>query len=97
MSETGEFNLFSAMRQDKLEQASEEIKKQAQLNPEDKLTFGKWKGCTINEVGEWDLDYLIFMRDKGNIEFSERTLQLIDEAKENKHTYETEWDDIFGR
>lgn len=72
-----------------------------------KIPFGKYKGSTIQEIGEIDSDYILWLYDnniiKPNTELLSHITELIEEQEESREDYNKSansgrafWDSIFG-
>ena len=49
------------------------------VKPEDKITFGKYKGKTFNEIADIDSNYIIWLNE--NVKTMKLTIKFVDEVQ----------------
>lgn len=71
------------------------LNKLTEVNLNTKLTFGKYKGETIDNITQFDSSYIIYLYTKKLINPDKELLKQIKQTIKQKEE-EYEWDSIFG-
>lgn len=68
-----------------------------QINsPKDKLTFGKYKGQTVDQVIRLDANYILWMSDEKIAQVSEEVLKYAEEADVEQRLDEATGEELRG-